>query len=160
MTDELRGTLLGLLPRLRRFAWALTGSVTTGDALVQAACEHALGHHDERPSGARFDGWLYRIMRDLWIASTPPHTAAESDPDPSRRTPVENPSMLDAVRQDLATLPEDERTLLLLVCADGFTYREAADALGLPIATVVSRLARARLALLADASPPDRARGS
>jgi RNA polymerase sigma-70 factor (ECF subfamily) len=63
------------------------------------------------------------------------------------------------MRRELATLPEDERILLLLVCADGFTYREAADVLGLPIGTVISRLARARLALLDDASARDRSSG-
>lgn len=54
---------------------------------------------------------------------------------------------LSAVDRAIARLPEDQRTVLLLIAVDGCTYREAADILNVPIGTVMSRLARARLAL-------------
>ena len=54
---------------------------------------------------------------------------------------------LDRVRAGLATLPADQRTVLVLVCVDGLTYKEAADVLGVPVGTVMSRLARGRKAL-------------
>ena len=51
------------------------------------------------------------------------------------------------VRQRLQLLPEEQRTVLILVCVDGLTYRETADVLGVAIGTVMSRLSRARRAL-------------
>jgi len=141
MTDALRAALVPLLPRLRRFALNLTGSPTAADALVLEACERALRGSDRHP-GMRLDGCVYRIMRGLWIArlgnGRPP-------------TPVAPPlagASLDAMRVGLAALPEAERSLLLLVCADGFTYQEAAEALDMPLGQVRARLAHARLALV------------
>jgi hypothetical protein len=51
---------------------------------------------------------------------------------------------LAAVRRALAELPEDQRTVLVLVCVDGLSYKEAANVLGIPIGTVMSRLSRGR----------------
>ena len=55
--------------------------------------------------------------------------------------------MLDAVRAAMTTLPEDQRAVLHLVCVEGLSYAETADALDIPRGTVMSRLSRARLAL-------------
>jgi RNA polymerase sigma-70 factor (ECF subfamily) len=152
MTDALRGALAPLLPRLRRFAVSLTGTPAVADALVLEACEQALRAGDQSPPDMRLDGWLYRIMRGLWIART------TRSPDGARPAPVAPPAdgaSLDAVRAALAALPEEERSLLLLVCADGFTYQEAAAALDMPVGVVRARLARARLALLDGTSVED-----
>ena len=54
---------------------------------------------------------------------------------------------LDAVRRSIARLPEEQRLVLMLVCVEGQTYKETAETLGIPIGTVMSRLARARSAL-------------
>ena len=53
----------------------------------------------------------------------------------------------DAVRRAMVKLPEEQQAVLMLVCVEGQTYKEAADTLSIPIGTVMSRLARARLAL-------------
>jgi len=152
MGDELRGAIAALLPRLRRFAAALAGSDAAGDRLVQAACMRVLGGAGDFPLGARLDAWLYRIIRVCWSDQTEPPAAPRVAPQPLARRDI--PPTLDAVRRELAAMPEDDRALLLLVCAEGFTYQEAADALGIPIGAVTSRLARARLALLDDADAP------
>ena len=49
-----------------------------------------------------------------------------------------------AVRRELAALPEEQRVVLVLVCVDGLTYKEAAEVLKVPVGTIMSRLSRGR----------------
>ena len=67
MGNDLRQALTDLLPRLRRFGLALTGSATDADDLVQNTCERVLRRADQLREHARLDAWLYGIMRNLWI---------------------------------------------------------------------------------------------
>ena len=153
---ELRERLGALLPRLRRFAVNLAGSADDGDELVQAACERALARSHQWEPGTRLDSWLYRIIHSIWIDQLRarkvrahlPLDAVEAQTRAAADHPAEARLTLDAVRRVLAELPEEQRAVMLLVCADGFTYKEAAAALDIPIGTVMSRLARARLALM------------
>jgi RNA polymerase sigma-70 factor (ECF subfamily) len=69
MGEDMRAALIGLLPRLRRFGIALTGSTTDADELVQDACERAIRRADQLRDGSRLDAWLYGIMRNR---RTPP----------------------------------------------------------------------------------------
>jgi RNA polymerase sigma-70 factor (ECF subfamily) len=159
--DELRASLASLLPRLRRFAVNLAGSADDGDELVQAACERALTRSHQWTAGTRLDSWLYRIIHSIWIDQLRarkvrahlPLDAAEAQASASADNSAETRLTLDAVRRAIARLPEEQRAVLLIVCADGFTYKEAAAALDIPIGTVMSRLARARLALMTRLSP-------
>jgi RNA polymerase sigma-70 factor (ECF subfamily) len=156
MDAELRTALTPLLPRLRRFAMAMAGSLSEADALVQAACERALRSDHEWLPGTRLDSWLYRIIRGIWVdrCTTPADaTPAPVEHDPASRRAGLGPT-LEAVRRDLATMPMEQRTILLLVCADGFTYKETAEALGIPTASVIRHLAHARLALMSGAQDP------
>jgi len=59
-----------MLPRLRRFAYGLTGSVDSGDDLVQSACERALTRLHQWEPGTRLDSWMFRIMKNLWLDDT------------------------------------------------------------------------------------------
>src|SRR5260221_5225510 len=59
--------MAALLPRLRRFAYGLTGSIDAGDDLVQSACERALSRLHLWQAGTRLDSWMYRIMQNLWF---------------------------------------------------------------------------------------------
>jgi RNA polymerase sigma-70 factor (ECF subfamily) len=162
MDDELQKLLVALLPRLRRFAVTLAGSVTDGDDLVQAACERALARHDQWQPGTRLDSWVYRIIRTVWIDELRKRKRQSHEPLDRAATQagfdgercVEAKLTLDAVRGLIAALPEEQRVVLLLVCADGFTYREAAEALEIPVGTVMSRLGRARLALWRELAGP------
>jgi RNA polymerase sigma-70 factor (ECF subfamily) len=148
---------VSLLPRLRRFAYGLTGSLDDGDDLTQAACEKALRSLDQFTPGTRLDSWMYRIAQNLWIDRRRSQQAQrEQSVDPAD---MEHLAIADAAREmdrrlDLADvrrkvtlLPEDQRAVLLLVSVEGFGYRQAAEILEIPIGTVMSRLARARLAL-------------
>lgn len=156
MRTEFESDLVASIPRLRRFAYALTGSVQDGDELVQAACERALRKVDRFQQGTKMDSWLFRIIQNLWRDSKrrertrgdeiDPDMAALSDEGLSARRP-EDRMMLARVRQAVGELPNDQRLVLALVAIDGMTYRDAAEVLELPIGTVMSRLSRARTQL-------------
>ncbi len=147
--------LIALLPRLRRYALKVSRSPEAADDLVQAACERALVG-EEKVGGAPFDVWMFCIMRNLHIDSlrrqkTRGETFDVDDhaevPGDDGRQVTESRLMLDRVSQAIDALPEEFRDVLLLVCVEEFSYREAAEILGIPIGTVMSRLARARLRL-------------
>ena len=152
---QLRTVLTSLLPRFRRFAAVLSGSMEDGDDLVQEACERALTKASQLRDGDRVESWVYRIIQTLWIdhcrsrrgrVHQPLESAAEIVGDYGCRI-VEIRSALKLVRREVALLPEEQRLVLLLVGVDGFSYQEAADTLGIPIGTVMSRFARGRLIL-------------
>jgi RNA polymerase sigma-70 factor, ECF subfamily len=153
VTDELRSRMVELLPRLRRFAVALTGDLDQGDDLVQETCMRALSRVDQWQPGTRLDSWMYRIAQNLWLDRMRAKKvrgvqvdveAAETLAGPNGRSVVENRLTLDAVGAAMAYLPEEQRVLISLVCIDGLSYKEAAEVTQTPIGTVMSRLARAR----------------
>ncbi|WP_404379929.1 RNA polymerase sigma factor [Caenispirillum salinarum] len=154
MSAHVAQGLTELLPRLRRFARGLTGSATDADDLVQAACERALRASDQYTEGTRLDSWLYRIVQTTWIdmARGARRRAAHLDSLPAEQIAAAAPDApaaltLGAVRRAVAALPEDQRVLVMLVCVEGQTYRQAAEVLDLPIGTVMSRLSRGRATL-------------
>ncbi len=152
--QEFRKELVALLPRLRRFAWSLTSDRTEADDLVQAACERALSHMHQWKPGTRLDSWMFRILYNLMIDETrrsrkkkvhmplDEELLATAQSDGTRR--MEAKVQLKQVLEAMMKLNPQERALLSLVCIEGMSYKEAADTLGIPIGTVMSRLARAR----------------
>ena len=155
MSGSFNDQLIAVLPRLRRFARGLTGSATEADDLVQAACERALARVHQFQEGTRFDSWMFRIVQTIWIdhlrARDIRRVGSEDEAmhvgtdEPVRR--VEARLALDEVRVALRELPPDQRTALMLVTVDGLSYKEAAEIAEVPVGTIMSRLARARLAL-------------
>jgi RNA polymerase sigma-70 factor, ECF subfamily len=145
--------LVAALPKLRRFAFGLAGSIDEGDDLVQAACERALARRDQYEPGTRLVNWMYRIVQRVWIdrlgwrEPTMVDLLTVADFPGGDALEAESRLVLAKVRLAIAGLPPDQRTVLLLVSVEGVAYREAAEILGLPIDTVMSGLARARLAL-------------
>jgi RNA polymerase sigma-70 factor (ECF subfamily) len=147
--------LIAVLPRLRRFAAGLTRSATEADDLVQAACERALTREHQFQEGTRFDSWMFRIVQTIWIDQLRARDIRKEDGDiaeerlgtdePVRR--VEARLALSEVRRAVSLLPPDQRATLMLVTVEGLSYKEAADVAGVPIGTIMSRLARARIAL-------------
>jgi RNA polymerase sigma-70 factor (ECF subfamily) len=140
---------------LRRFGVALTGSPADGDDLVQAACERALTRLFQLHSAERFDRWMYAIMRRMWIDEIRSRQVrrhenlevAEHVPGDDGLAIAEGRISFAAVRRALQMLPEEQRVVLMLVCVDEMSYKEAAKVLDIPIGTVMSRLARGRQAL-------------
>lgn len=159
MTDPIRQQIVDLLPRLRAFALSLVPSRDQADDLVQLTVEKGLRNLSSFTPGTRLDSWLFRIMRNVRIDQ---HRAAKSivaldeaevaTPligEDGRRVTEAHLDLL-RVREAIERLPPDQRAVLMLVCVEGLRYREAAEALDIPVGTVMSRLARARMALAED----------
>jgi len=147
--------LVAVLPRLRRFARGLSGTATEADDLVQAACERALARAYQFQEGTRFDSWMFRIVQTIWIDQLRAREVRKEDGDVAEErlgsdAPVrviEARLALAEVRLAVERLPPDQRTVLMLVSVEGLSYKEAAAVAGVPVGTIMSRLARARTAL-------------
>jgi RNA polymerase sigma-70 factor, ECF subfamily len=149
--------LVALVPRLRRFALSLTGNSADADDLVQSACEKALRNRAQFQVGTRMDSWMYRIAQTLWMddlrkrrvrgPSVDPTDIEIGDQGRAARLP-EDRMMLSRAAAAMADLPEAQRVVLSLVAVEGLSYKEAAEVLEVPVGTVMSRLSRAREALL------------
>lgn len=169
MSDDIRREMVELLPRLRRFAYSLTGSMEEADDMVQTACMKALSRLDQFRPGTRLDSWMFRIIQTTWLDHVRSAAVQRTVADPEAldqavmQDPIEERTIarvaLDKVRQAMGGLPEDQRILLGLVVVDGLSYKQAAESLGIPIGTVMSRLSRARRRL-ADAIDSPRAAAS
>ena len=147
--------LIAVLPRLRRFARGLAGAAAEADDLVQAACERALARAHQFEEGTRFDSWMFRIVQTIWIDQLRAREVRKENGDgaeerlgtdePVRR--IEARLALAEIRLAVERLPPDQRTTLMLVTVEGLSYKEAAVVAGVPVGTIMSRLARARVAL-------------
>ena len=156
MDEGIRKEMIAVLPQLRRFAYGLTGSIPDGDDLVQATCERAIANLDKWQVGTRLDSWMFRIAQNLHRnairdsrsrADKLNALGQEMESSSDGRRHQEERATLAAVRHYVEQLPEDQRTVVLLVCVEGRSYQEVAEITGLPIGTVTSRLGRARAGL-------------
>ena len=151
--QAVRDELVALLPRLRRFARALSRNTHDADDLVQVAVERALLHLDQLRPGTRLDSWMFGIIKNAWIDETrsrrrrdrllAPEELGEQVADSSSEAPIQRLS----IEAALERLPEEQRLAVALVLIEGLAYKEAAAVLEVPIGTVTSRLARGREAL-------------
>jgi RNA polymerase sigma-70 factor, ECF subfamily len=149
----MRAAIVAALPRLRRFCTGLTGNAQDGDDLMQSTVERALARSAQFEPGTRIDSWMFRIAQNLQIdavraagrrgVQVPVDLMPEAIGEDGRDT-VEQRSELAAAQHALQTVPEDQRAAFLLVVVEGYSYRDAAEALGVPVGTIMSRLARAR----------------
>jgi RNA polymerase sigma-70 factor (ECF subfamily) len=152
LPNDLRQALTAVLPRLYRFGLAMTGSAADTDDLVQNTCERVLLRGDQLREVARLDAWLYGIMRNIWIDEIRHRKVRRHDQIDAASEVVGEDGQaiadgrinLAAVRRAMAALPEEQRTVLMLVCVDGMSYKAAAEVLGIPVGTIMSRLSRAR----------------
>lgn len=158
MSDRFSNDLIALLPNLRRFALSLCRRSDVADDLVQITAERAFAARDRFDPTTRLDAWLFRILRNAWIdhvrrVTTQGVSVDIADaPDAAVVDGVRDMEAVLTLRKAeaaMADLPEDQREVMMLVCVDELSYREAAEVIGVPIGTVMSRLARARLAIAA-----------
>jgi len=134
------------IPALRRYARALTRNAETADDLVQDTLVRAL-RSEHLFHGGDVRSWLYTILTNLnrnrlrSLARRPVISPMEDNDAPDMAGPEAGSR---DIERALASLVEDQRTALLLVVLEGLTYREVAEIQGVPVGTVMSRLARAR----------------
>ncbi|MEX0590574.1 MAG: RNA polymerase sigma factor [Xanthobacteraceae bacterium] len=157
MAVDIRHRMVALLPRLRAFAHALARSGDAADDLVQATCEKALRAADTWTPGTRLDSWMFRIMQNQWIDEKRRQRPQTSIDEPGAGLQIagedgaktaEARLTLGSVRSLIGEMPEELRSVLVLVCVEDMSYRDAAEVLDVPVGTVMSRLARARRTLI------------
>jgi len=139
------------IPALRRYARALTRDAETADDLVQDTLVRAL-RSEHLFHGGDIRSWLYTILTNLnrnrlrSLARRPIISPIDDNDAPDAAGPEAGSR---DIERALAELVEDQRTALLLVVLEGLSYREVAEVQGVPIGTVMSRLARARMQIKA-----------
>lgn len=163
---DLREEIVAALPRVRRFAFALTGTEADADDLLQTTVERVL--RKGAPDGADLARWMFRVCKNIWIdeirARRVRRVALEREMlGPADfvdgETVVMERARLNRVRVAMAQLPEQQRMALALFAFAGCTYHEAAAILDEPAGTIMSRISRARQAL-ADILEPDDVSGT
>lgn len=140
------------LPSIWRFAYALSGSATLADDLAQSTCLRALEKAHQFRQGGSFSGWCLSICRSIWLNDLRANAVRRA----GGLVPVEEEDIeallpsaeLQVYAREVialvATLPEAQRAVVMLVYVEEFTYSEAAHILDIPIGTVMSRLSAAR----------------
>jgi RNA polymerase sigma-70 factor, ECF subfamily len=142
------------LPRLRRYARSLTQDVVRADDLVQSCLVRALAKEHLWQPGTDLRAWLFTILHNqhvnevrrmvregvvVSVEDVTPNLAAA----PAAGAALE----LRDLEQAIATLPREQREVILLAGREGKRYEEIAATLGVPVGTVRSRLSRARARL-------------
>ncbi len=150
--DTRKAAILAEIPRLRRYAQALLRDRDAADDLVQDCLERALSRLDNWQTSESPRRWLFTIMHHIFVdqlrkikrraevvmltlddheALSTPAVQAES---------VASREIIDA----LQAVSPDRRAALVMVGVEGFSYAEAANILGIPAGTLMSRIARGR----------------
>ena len=140
--------LVELIPRLRRYARALTGDRATADDLVQDTLERAWAKLHLYRRGTDLRAWLFTVMHNVHVNRVRAARAADplddEMPELAQRAPQGDALVVRDLERAIARLPAEQREVLLLVTLEDMSYDEVARTLGIPIGTVMSRLSRAR----------------
>jgi RNA polymerase sigma-70 factor (ECF subfamily) len=155
--------IINLMPKLKRFARTLTKSADVAEDLVQTAYMRALSHPTSIAEIEQLAKWMRFVILNIWIDEKRSARSRLSEPlesddhyaatDDTERTVIAR-TTLARVRTELARMPEGQRSVLVLVCIEGLSYKQVATELGIPVGTVMSRLHRGRLELAQRISLP------
>jgi len=151
--DEVKWLISREIPRLRRYALALTDDPESADDLVQDCLERAIVKRHQWTRQGSIRGWLFRILqrrfydmcsrrgrrRDVPFADGADELAIDGR--------QESHMALADIRLAMQRLPDDHRAVIALTALEGLSYDEVAEILDIPIGTVRSRLARGRESL-------------
>jgi RNA polymerase sigma-70 factor (ECF subfamily) len=145
------------LPRLWRFGLFLSGRRDTAEDLVEATCLRALERAEQFRLGSRLDRWLLTILHSIWLDNLRSQRIRQREGFVDTEAELITDGLETAEARVLANetihqvqaLPEAQRETVFLAYVEEMTYRETAALLGIPIGTVLNRLAAARAALAA-----------
>lgn len=147
--DSMNAIITEQIPRLRRYARALTGDRTSADDLVQDTLERAWGKLHLWRRGSDMRAWIFSIMHNTFINHVRKKqlVTVSIDDDalevPTRATHDDSLEMRD-LASAIAKLPDEYREVVLLIGLEQMSYEEAAQVLAIPMGTVMSRLSRGR----------------
>ncbi|WP_448654218.1 RNA polymerase sigma factor [Pseudomonas fluorescens] len=159
-----------LLPRLWRYGWVLSRQKHVAEDLVQATCVRALERAGQFAAGTRLDRWLLSIMHSIWLNELRSQRVrqgqgfvdAEQELSFDGERQAQDQVLVAQVIKRVNGLPEAQRETVFLAYVEGLSYKEIAEVLHIPVGTVMSRLAAARVKL-AEAVPakaqPDKSSG-
>jgi len=155
-----------MIPALRRYARGLLKDATAADDLVQDCLERVITHwHHRRNDDPRT--WVFAILHNLAVnrlkqmSRRGEHLPFEKlDESAFARQPTQEDNLMRRdIIQALEQLPEEQRSVLLLVSVEDLSYSQTAAVLAIPVGTVMSRLSRARQMLAKELLPPAKADG-
>ncbi len=161
---EFRRELGLLLPRLWRYGWVLSRQKHLAEDLVQATCVRALERAGQFAAGTRLDRWLLAIMHSIWLNEVRSQRVRQGQGFIDAEQALSFDGERQAQEQVLAAqvikrvngLPEAQRETVFLAYVEGLSYKEIAEVLRIPVGTVMSRLAAARLKLAETAPAKNR----
>ena len=142
--------LTALIPTLRAFGRSLCLDATLADDLAQETMLKAWSHRDHFQPGSNMKAWLLTILRNQYYSELRCRKFEVEDPDDEHATNIavqpehEVALELSDLSRALKTLPVERREALLLVCAGGLSYKQAAAICHCAVGTIKSRIARAR----------------
>ncbi len=148
LSKSARTKLIILMPRLRRFAKLLAGDRDSADNLLRSACRKILDKGHTFQQGTAFDLRAFAELHGEWLSDLRSHETpiSQGQGDASAFAPagLENDEhhFLE-IAGILAHMPPQQRSAVLLVYGEGFSYDEAARILDTPIQTVIARVSRA-----------------
>jgi RNA polymerase sigma-70 factor, ECF subfamily len=151
---DLRERIEAEIPRLRRYARALTRDVVAADDLVQDCLVRGLAKLHLWKDGTDLRAWLFTILHNQYVNQVrravregAAISVSETEPSLTRAAGQARRLELRDLDRALARLPEEQRTVILLVGLEGMRYETVAEVVGVPVGTVRSRLSRGREAL-------------
>lgn len=154
MSPSIENELLTALPHLRAFARSLTGDLDRADDLVQDAVARALAAAHQYTPGTNFKAWVFTILRNLYFNDL---RRGKFKAEPLDDAPLDSCAVpprqeanleFDDLRRALMQLTAEQRQVVILVGASGFSYEDAARICDCAVGTIRSRLSRARRELI------------
>jgi RNA polymerase sigma-70 factor (ECF subfamily) len=150
MTHDPRDEIVDHLPSLRAFAMSLTRNSATADDIVQDTIVKAWSNIDKFEPGTNMRAWLFTILRNTYYSLHRKRAREVADVDGeyaaqmSEKPEHDGRLSMNDFREAFAQLPDDQREVLILVGASGFSYEEAAEMCGCAVGTIKSRANRGR----------------
>lgn len=148
--DDTKWLIAREIPRLRRYALALTNDPTAADDLVQDTLERAIRKRRLWERRGSLRGWLYRILYNLFLNQTPHRRRRRAELDLEAAPALSQHPMHDHrlelrdVSEAMSALPPEQRAAIALTAIEGLSYDEAAQALDIRVGTLRSRISRGR----------------